>query len=628
MKKYNQEKNSKKKREWVDFSLKINYIYENLFKNNKEQLLNSFFSDIRSEDDRKKSLKTINNWLSGKSKKPYKFNLEHCKIGDYSMPDGSSLFTKDMFEFWSIESFRDKLDEYLHIQDKSSSLEKRMRYIYYFDLDSETLSYYELGFPNINNTYKINLYSRRLAQNMFYQGEIVEFEGMLYISVKNEFDYMQFIFENVATILNQEVRVFGTAQCKDISARKPKAYMVLLSSNLLTKDEEQHYQHKLNYSNLLIAYPFKRQTVKNRTFLVENFTKKIKDLAKDIEPHKKEQDFYTNLALHTFSAYEKIAKKLYYNESYFVSNKKSIKNLLFNSLAKNENLDRDEAPRVDIAYTLTPSNISLLEVDSPYFSEIFQEQIYLVEEHRLKIHYLFVVSDCQLMTHKVVQKLIKLAKILPIKIVENSHPHYEEIILPQNKNFILYQTYNDEGRYLHITKHTKDKIDIAREYKRRYNQALSLDEFIEQSYPLNGKWYCYSFGSQIDENHYHTMEIEIDNNNIIGNFLLGIYHGKLEKYKEFTLLLFNNSLIKLRNSVIKDKIFRISIISQELNLDHKDLLLFGIMSKEELKKEEILKLLKSIHKREPEDFRLKIDDGFDSFLGSYLSESNTILTQS
>lgn len=619
MKKQQELKKNQKNQEWLDFSLKINFIYENLFKNNKEKLMVHFFSESKNEQERKKQLKTINNWLSGKSKKPYKFHLDRFKISDYSMPDGSALFSLAMFESWSIEAFRERVNEYLIFQEKNSSLEERMKYIYYFDLDSECLNYYELTFPNVQKPYEVNLYSNQLANNMFYQGEMVEFQSMLYLTVKNEFDYMQFIFENFATVLSQEVRVFGTAQCKDIFTRKPKAYMVLLSSSLLTKEEVQPYQHKLNYSNLIMAHPFKRQTVKERAFLVENFTNKIRDLAKDIEPYKEEKDFYTKLALHTFTGYEKIAKKLYYNESYFVSNKKSVKLLLFNSLAKEKNLKRHEAPRVDIAYTLTPSNIALLEVDSPYFSEIFKEQIYLVEEHRLEIHYLFVVSECQLITHKVLKKLVELSKILPVKIVENPHPHYEEIILPQNQNFILYQTYNDEGRYLHITKHNKEKMEITREYQRRYNQALSLNEFIEQSYPLNGKWYGYSFGSKTDEKQYIPIELTINNSEIVVNLPIGIHYGKVEKHKEFTLLLFNNSFVKIQNSTLKDKIFRVSIISQELNLHHRDVLLFGIMSKEGLPQEEILKLLNAIHKKEPEDFRLKIDDGFDSFLGSYLS---------
>ena len=155
MKNQQQAKKNKKNQAWVDFSLKINFIYEKLFKNNKEKLMVHFFSDIRSDQERQKSLKTINNWLSGKSKKPYKFNLEHCKIGDYSMPDGSALFTRDMFESWSIEAFSDKVNEYLLVQDKSSTLEKRMRYIYYFDLDSEAVRYYELGFPNVDTLIKL-----------------------------------------------------------------------------------------------------------------------------------------------------------------------------------------------------------------------------------------------------------------------------------------------------------------------------------------------------------------------------------------------------------------------------------------------------------------------------------------
>jgi len=593
---------------------------EKLFKNNKERLIANFFAEPKDEQERQKQLKTINNWLSGNSKKPYKFYLENFKIYDYTMSDGSPLFySRDIFESWSIEEFEKRVNNYLNLKKENSTLEERMKYIYYFDLDKEVLNYYELSFPNAHKPYEVNLFANQLTNNMLYQGEMIEFQSTLYITVKNEFDYMQFIFENFATVFNQEVRVFGTAQCKDYITRKPKAYMVLLSSSLLTKEEEQQYQHKLNRSNLLMAQPFTRQTTKNRTFLVENFAKKIRALAQDIEPYKEEQEFYTKLALRTFTSYEKIVKKLYHNESYFVSNTKSVKKLLFNSLAKKEHLNRPEAPKVDVVYTLTPLNIALLEVDSPYFSDIFKEQIYLVEERRLELSYLFVVCEPQLVTHKVLQKLNELSKIFPVKIVENLHPHYEEIILPQNRDFILYKTYNDEGNYLHITKHTKDKMDINRDYKHRYNQAISLDEFIEQNYPLNGKWYCYSFGSQMDKNHYHTIEVEINNSEVIGNFTSGIYCGKLEKHKEFTLVYFDNSFIKLRNSVAKDKIFRISIISQELSLDHKDLLLFGLMSREELQKDDVCKLLNAIYKKEPEDFRLRIDDEFDSFLAGYLS---------
>ena len=233
--------------------------------------------------------------------------------------------------------------------------------------------------------------------------------------------------------------------------------------------------------------------------------------------------------------------------------------------------------------------------------------------------YLFVVCEPQLVTHKVLQKLNELSKIFPVKIVENLHPHYEEIILPQNQDFILYKTYNDEGNYLHITKHSKEKMDIERDYKRRYNQAVSLNSYIEQTYPLNGKWYCYSFGSKRDESFYHRIELEINNSEIVGNFTSGIHYGIVDKHKKFTLLIFDNSLIKLQNSIIKDKIFHVSIIAKELSLHHRDLLIFGLMSREEFQKDDVCKLLNAIYKKEPEDFRLRIDDGFDSFLAGYLS---------
>ena len=53
-------KKNQKKSEWVDFSLKINFIYEKLFKNNKERLIANFFAEPKDEQER-----VIGNFTSG-----------------------------------------------------------------------------------------------------------------------------------------------------------------------------------------------------------------------------------------------------------------------------------------------------------------------------------------------------------------------------------------------------------------------------------------------------------------------------------------------------------------------------------------------------------------------------------
>ena len=447
MKKDKKAENNTKKIEWVDFSLKINYICDKLFKNNKEKLITHFTQPSTKESERKSKQKTINNWLSGKSKKPNKFNLDQFQISKFIMSDGSTLFNLEAFTTWSIERFRQRVDEYIIQQQQNSTIEERMRYIYYFDLDHETLAYYELNFTSPN---RLTLDSSQLANNMLYKGEMIEFQSMLYITVQNQFDYMQFIFENFATIFNQEVRVFGTAQCKDYFTRKPKAYMVLLTSSQLRKDEEKCYIHKLNRSNLLMAKPFSRLAKKNNAHLIENFTEKIEELAQDIEPYKEEETLYTKLALQSFKSYERIAKKISNHGNYFIHNRKSIKSLIFNTLALKENIEKRETPTVDIIYTLTASNISLLEIDNFYFSDFIQEQIHLVDKHLLQINYLFVVTQMQLITDELLKQLLRLSEHLSVQIVESNRLSYEEIIYPYHKNFIIYQTQNEMGSYIHI----------------------------------------------------------------------------------------------------------------------------------------------------------------------------------
>jgi hypothetical protein len=335
-------------------------------------------------------------------------------------------------------------------------------------------------------------------------------------------------------------------------------------------------------------------------------------LGKDLSFYKEDKDdeLYYQLAMQTFTAYERIANKLSHQEDYFVRNKKSVKQLIFKSLGAKKQ-------KVEVLYALTPSNIILLELDNPYFSDIMREQIQLVDENRLELSYLFVITDKQLIDDKVIQRLIDLEKYMAFKIVENNRPYYEEIIYAHDEKFIIYQTFNDVGNYVNISKHTKDRIDINREYQLLYSDAVSLNEFIEQQHPLNGTWYSYSFSSNMDNENHHAVEFEINNNSIVGNFSSGIYRGTLHSCKDYTLLLLDNSVIKIQNLNLNDKIFRTSIIGKEQNIHHQDVLLFGIMSKKKLENNDICKLLNAILKKETEDFRLKVCDSFDRFLAQF-----------
>ena len=613
-------------REWRDFSLKIIIIYEKIFKNNKSKLIANFATPNLTHDEQKRKKRTIENWIkkewigtTKEIKRPNKFNLEQFKISQYKMPNGTPLFPYDAFTSWSLEKFEKRVEEYLSFQQQNSTLEERIKFIYYYDIDNETLAFYEVRFPNIEKPYEINLYSRQLTNAMLYKGEMQEYQGMLYIFVKNNFDHSIYLFDNFATVFSQEVRIFGTGQSKDYFTRKPKAYMALLTSSILSQEEKQKYVHKLNRSNILIAKPFSRHNKMAKEYLVENFAQKIKMLNKDLTFCKeKNNHLYHELALQTFSAYERIAEKLSHNQDYFVHNKKSVKRLIYNSLAlKKEEIGERSIPKVEILYALTPSNILLLELDNFNFSDTIQEQIQLVEEKRVELSYLFIVTEKRVINHQILQKLQRLAKHIPLKIVENSHPHYEEIIYPHNEPFILYQTFNDMGNYVHINKHSKERIDISREYQLLSHKAISLEEFTTQLYPLNGAWYIYSFGSNIDKQNHHTIELEIINNRIKSYFLSGVYEGVIQEFKAYTLLLLETTIVKIQNNHLNDEIFRISIIAKEQNIHNKDVLLFGLMSRKEIEKKEVCRLLDTIQKKESEHFRLKICDNFDTILGEF-----------
>ena len=126
----------------------------------------------------------------------------------------------------------------------------------------------------------------------------------------------------------------------------------------------------------------------------------------------------------------------------------------------------------------------------------------------------------------------------------------------------------------------------------------------------------------MDDQHHHDVKVEINNEKVVATFPSGIYHGVIQKNQDYTLVLFNDTIIKIQNSHLKESIFRIGIIGKELNMINRDIILFGIMSRAELQKEEILFLLKALHKQEEMKFRLRVNDKFDTILGEFLTKRN------
>ncbi len=599
-------KDHQPKPEWKDFGLKIVYIYEVLFNKDKEKLIN-YFSDQTGLNNRSSRKKTIENWLEGRIKKPNRFILSKFKISEYKYPNGRPLFTKDSFPNWSIKIFREAVDTYIKTVESNKENTNRLQYIYYFNVDHRKVDHYYITYPNPDNLSLIHLKSSRLTEQMTYKGEIFEYHNMLYIFAKNDYDHMIYIVENSANVFSERLKVYGTGQCKDFATRQPKAYLALFSSSLLSPDDEERYQHKLNGSNLLIAQNFPKHCVLAEDFLFSNFYQKIHTLGEDIFPHYERTDMlnkdYNDIMLREFKTYLHILKKAAQDFDFFISRRRKLQIYSLNSLELNTG--------VIIVYTLN-------QVTLPFFFKMICNQndpLYLKHVH---LRYILIIEDREVLTSAVIERLKQLEEQdVDIKLLSKNPSIYSEILITIDSNFALYRVGNGVEDRTFVTKRS-NKIDKLYEaHALLTREALPLQNFLDKQCSLNGKWFSYSYGSKEDDSYYHAVPIEVQNNNVVAFYSTGTATGKIYKTPDQTLIILNNTVIKIHNHMLNDDIFKISIIGKELYIEHRDLLVYGIMSREELSEEEVHLLLGAIHIKEGHDFRLKTSDSFDRILAEF-----------
>ena len=595
---------------WVDFNAKINYIYEKMFDSNKEKLLLHFSDLSLSANKQKNRKKTIENWLKENgTKKPHNFTLHKFKIYQYEL-NGEKLFEENAFKKWALKQFTERVDYYLEEQDKCDN-PNDMKYIYFLDTDEKKLGYFEISFPNNDNI--INLTSPLYKLEMTYRGTIMNYNNMIYISVRNQFDYMHYIFKNNVNVYRKELKIFGVAQCVDAPTREPKAYLALLSSTKLTKEEEKNYSHKLNFSNLLIANEFTYACRQELNFFLENFSEKIYSLERDIKQYTKNdtlsEDVYLDIVLKEYSSYIKLLEKAIYHNDYPINHKRQ--SILFAL----EDMCRHKQAKATILYLLDSETLNILDTKN----SIMEMQLKLVQHNKLSLTYLFVIEDLSLISQNILSKIHYLEEHgMDIRLTTNNQSIYSKILVVEGKDFAIYKRKNEQSDN-HVTKNATNIEALNYEVEELYKHAISLKDFTQKHYPLNGHWFHYSFTSKENSLEYQVVEFDITNFSIVAKFPTKTELGSLLQTEEYTLLLLKESVIKIHNINLGDPIFQVSIIGKEKNIHHRDILLFGLLSRKSLSDETIRVLLESIHKKSDQEFRLKISDHFSSILANILN---------
>jgi hypothetical protein len=423
---------------------------------------------------------------------------------------------------------------------------------------------------------------------------------------------MHYTFKNSVNVYKKEIKVFGVAQCIDAACGEPKAYMVLLSSEKLSSYEEQRYAHKLNFSNLIIADDFSHNAVLKEECFLENFTEKIDALGRDIVHYdinkSFSKDMYFDIVLNEYKNYVKLLEKSIYHTDYLINNRTESILFSFRDLCKESHVE------ATIPYVLGSESISILDEKNP----IMETQLELVKQNKLKLTYLFIIEDLSLLTDGIIKKIECIEQNgITVKMTDENQMIYSKILWVKDRHFAIYKMKDQIDDNVHVTKNSRLLEKLAFEIKFLNRVSIPLSSFLHQHYTLNGTWYSYAYTSKQDQNVFQLVKFEIHNNHIKAIFPSKSVEGNILKTKTYTLLMLPHSIIKIHNINCHDKLFRISIIGKEKDMYHRDVLLFGLMSRKELTPQQVAMLLDALYQKEDEAFRVKISDQFDSTLAYF-----------
>lgn len=605
-------------KDWVDFAAKIVYLHEKLFDNDKELLI-KYFSDKTSSQKKSSRKKTIENWLEGKTRKPNGFLIENFKINEYTL-NSEPLVSVQAFKKSPLDTFKKRIDLYLS-EKQNFDVPNQMKYIYFFSTIEKKLSYFEITYTCPENNSIIQLTSPIYTTSATYYGKIETHNSMTYISVKSNFDRLNYIFKNNVEYYKKELKVFGVAQCVDAPTREPKTHLALLTSSKLSEEEERRFSHKLNFSNLIIADDFKTSSVLELNYFLENFSDKIYELNKDIKHYDINEvfskDMYYDILVQEYHAYIKLLEKSLYHDDYPINHKRQ--SILF---ALEEMCEHNKEASVTILYLIDPESINILDSKN----SIMEMQLKLVREGKLTLNYLFVIDDVSLISQNIIDRMNFLeAHGVNVKLSCKNQNIYSRILVVKEKNFALYKRINDQD-HNHVTKNASTIESLNYLVDEVSRNAISLKTFLKEQYPLNGKWYHYILTYRAGQEAYQKTEIDIENSSFKARSPKKSSEGQLLKRVEYTLLLEEHSILKIHNIYLKEDIFRVSIIGEERKMHNKDVLLYGLMSRQELNDEKAMYLLKSINKQNEQNFRLKISNDFDSLLAEFEDEYDGVLS--
>ena len=621
------------------FQKKINYLFEQLDMKGKEKEFVSWFSEKgHSYSARKKVV--IDTWLYGKMKKNPYWKYEKYPISKEKI-NGSLVFEESCFKDGeSLETFKERVDNYVlnKVYYSSKKDEFEYRYIYYFDVNNEKVSYFELKTlkKRNDNDYIIELIPSEFYKNrgvQSYKGTLKIDKDYCHISVTNNFEILTFYFMlSRGYTHNDKVHGIGLGLSYDFGL--PLSTKDLLTKEKLSHEEKLDFYLNANESEYLISddnydnlYTDKKTNyLKKFQYKLNNlaiFTTKSREILKDII----KDDAYLNIFHKSFISLNEISKHISLNNKYFVSRRRLATKTFLKSMAKRENT---------VCYIVYP----LFKKDSILFDKYdtrAKESLNLnikLSNDGLKIERIFVIDKHYKMTEAIKESIKNLKKsgisvYMALKEdIEKLDIISYDFMYSREKDIAVYRNIPDRICFFQVTI-SKDEIkNLSYDFEKIKQKSIEFDEFLEKENSINDRVLEYLVGTW---HWYFYSSIETDKKVEIWDFIVKIKPNKKvyiynEKYNDLTLegiidttFTENQSFIKayakksknlsllfIENRDIDRYVFKVALLDKQRGV-HRNMASFTIFSRVKLSESEIIEALG----RDVEKTRFMEEDGFD-----------------
>jgi len=552
--------------EWEDFQKKVKYIYEKLCNSDIDTLVEYFSTSNDLKNHKQSRKKTIKNWLNSTIRKPNKFTFAEFKIGKLQMLDGANFLTVQHFSKSSFEDFKIRVDDYL--DSKNQKL-----YIYY---DTNHIS---IDIELENNTIK--------TDDKKFNGKLLVLNGMNFISFDENRFYI--IYSNSIKIDNN---IYLGVVLDNSKSDDFKLLGAVITNFKLDKNRIEDYKQNINKLEFNLS--------KIATLFNNSNSKLLINLILEI---------LSKYNLSTINSFE----PLEFPDSL------EYKKIVLDYFALPKRVQNIQIPTLNILYTISKSNIEQFEDENSNLVQLLKYQQELIEQNRLSINYLFILRDKNLFTDYLAKKLLDISEVALLK-VKIDKSDYEEIIFLDDK--IGNNHINLFQNNLYIVNSISIK-NIKNSYNKLFKNSLPIKEFIQNEPFFNKLWYIYTYTSDSNKD-IHEIKVKMNYNTIESVFSYypknRVNYGKIIYFEHFKLLIFEHgSIVKFFNYPKLIDINIISIIGNE-KVNYKDILLFGILSRNKIPKDDVLYLLDKIHKKEEIDFRMKISNEIQDVIKEYLSK--------